>query len=372
MSFTRFFAVAAKETRHVLRDGKTLTAAFLIPVLLIFLFCDSLSLDVEDVPLAVFDQDRTPQSADLAERLEAGGCFRVVGRPSSYRELQGMLDGGLAEVSVVIPSHFGRDLLSGRCGLQVLVDGVNPSRTTAASGYVSMILEDYFAEAAGGQAAGRSVKRVNPRPRVWYNPSLESRNAIVPGLIALIMAILSALLTSTAVSKEWEGGSMELLLSTPVSKAEIIFGKFIPYFVIGAVDCSLLVLIASAVYGVQVKGSLALLALSSSLFLSGVLFQGLAISIAARNSLVANIAALLSTFLPTMLLSGFVFYIPGMPAAIRAVSCMVPGKYFISCARGVCSRASGLEFIAADLIFLALFSLIAAGIGFAAFKKRID
>lgn len=371
MNIIRLIAIVKKEFRHIMRDPKTFTSAFFIPILLIFLFCDSLSLDVNDINLAVLDHDQSMQSRYLIDKLQAGGYFKPILFCRNYSEVQKALNSGEAEVAVVIQPKFGSNLLKFEGNIQILCDGANPSRSSAGSGYINMILREYFTEIM--KESGKNVSlAVNPVTRVWYNPSLESKNAIVPGLIALIMAILSALLTSTAISKEWESSSMELLLSTPVSKFEIIFGKFIPYFVIGLIDCFLLIFIGTVLYKVPIKGNLFLLGFVCVVFLGGVLFQGLTLSIITKNSLVANIIALISTFLPTMILSGFVFYIPGMPKIIQYISCVVPGKYFINCARGIYAKSSDIDVLINDIIFLVIFNVIGLVVSMIKFRKKID
>ena len=371
MNLIRLFAIAKKEFKHIMRDRKTLISAFLIPILLIFLFCDSLSLDVNDLSLAVLDLDNSSQSKYLIDKVQAGGYFKVVRYCRNYSELQKSLNSGEAELSLVIPAKFGSDLLKHKSDIQVLADAVNPSRTTAGTSYMTMILRDFFTEIM--TINGNTVTApVNPVVRIWYNPSLESNKAIVPGLIALIMAILSALLTSTTISKEWESSSMELLLSTPVSKLEIIFGKFFPYFIIGCIDTTILICIARFLYNVKINGNIFLLALVCIVFLGGVLFQGLTISVITKNSLVANILALLSSFLPIMILSGFVFYIPGMPKIVQYVTYILPGKYFINCARGIYSKASDFNVLFNDILFLLVFNIFFILVAFVKFKKKID
>ena len=371
MNLIRLFAIVKKEFKHIMRDRKTLISAFLIPILLIFLFCDSLSLDVNDLSLAVLDLDNSSQSKYLIDKVQAGGYFKVVRYCRNYSELQKSLNSGEAELSLVIPAKFGSDLLKHKSDIQVLADAVNPSRTTAGTSYMTMILRDFFTEIM--TINGNTVTApVNPVVRIWYNPSLESNKAIVPGLIALIMAILSALLTSTTISKEWESSSMELLLSTPVSKLEIIFGKFFPYFIIGFIDITILICIARFLYNVKINGNIFLLALVCIVFLGGVLFQGLTISVITKNSLVANILALLSSFLPIMILSGFVFYIPGMPKIVQYVTYILPGKYFINCARGIYSKASDFNVLFNDILFLFVFNIFFILVAFVKFKKKID
>ncbi|MBR0518615.1 ABC transporter permease [bacterium] len=372
MNLIRLFAIAKKEFKHILRDPKTLASAFFIPIFLIFLFCDSLSLDVNDISLAILDLDNSIQSKYLIDKLQAGGYFRATRFCKNYAEVQKALNSGEAEISIVIPAKFGSDLIKHKGNLQILADGVNPSRTTAGTSYMTLILRDFFTELLTNSGQTLGISSVNHVIRVWYNPSLESRKAIVPGLIALIMAILSALLTSTTISKEWESSSMELLLSTPVSKLEIIFGKFFPYFIIGYIDTTILICIARFLYNIPIKGNIFLLALVCIFFLGGVLFQGLTISVVTKNSLVSNILALLSSFLPTMILSGFVFYIRGMPEIIQYISCIVPAKYFINCARGIYSKASNFDVLFYDILFLFAFNVFFVLVAFVKFRKKID
>lgn len=371
MNFYRLRAIIKKEIFHITRERKTLIAAFAIPVLLIFLFCDSLSLDVENISLALMDKDNSRQSRELACKFSSGGYFNIIAYPENYAEVNKLFESAGIAVCVAIPSGFSRDISRGGSSIQILVDGTDPSRSGTALNYISSIIQNYISSVSLNSDPA-NIKVITPEIRFFYNPSLKSKNAVIPGLIAIIMAILSALLTSVSISREWENSSMELLLSAPVSALEIIAGKFIPYFIIGLIDCFILILIGNVIYDVPIKGSFILLIAVCMIFLSSTLLQGLAISIVTRNSLVSNLVALLSSFLPTMILSGFVFCISDMPKVIQYITYLVPGKYFISCSRNLFLKAAGIEIIIVDILFLLIFNLIVFGVCLSKFKKTLD
>lgn len=371
MNISRLSAIIKKEIKHILRDPRSLISAIVLPMLLMFMYCESLNLDVDNLPMAVIDRDKTPQSRDLISKFTSSGYFYVELYSEKYEEVQGSLDRGECIVALVIPSDFSKKIKrSGEViSVQVLLDGTEPNRSAAASNYANVIIKTFAAEIAENHGS-RGV--VTPEVRVWFNPSLRSKNYIIPGVIALIMAILSALLTSTAISKEWENGAMELLISTPVSSFEIILGKFLPYFFIGLIDITILITAGYFVYGVPIKGSLLLLICLIVLFLSFCIMFGLALSSLLKSSLAANILSLLTMFLPTMLLSGFIFFIPGMPGFMQVLSSFVPAKYFILCSRAIYAKACGFDVLWPNMLVLFVFFLFFTILAIKKFKKKLD
>ncbi|MGV8118446.1 MAG: ABC transporter permease [Candidatus Xenobiia bacterium LiM19] len=378
MSLTRLAAVIQKEMLHIMRDKRSLVATILIPLMLMFAFCESLSLDVNNIPTVIIDYDRSPESRDFIGRFTSSGYFSIVEYVDNYRQMQRAIDRGDAVMGLSIPRDFGRKVRRADTGIpmQILLDGTDPNRGSIAAGYSALITQNFSREIIknrfqqlGMSPSGSSIES---QIRIWYNPSLRSKNYLVPGLMAMIMAILAALLTSTTVSREWENGTMELLISTPVSVFEIIIGKFIPYFIIGAIDSVLILLLGYYVYGVPIKGSLILLALVTTLFLSGMLMLGLFVSCAFRSSLMSNQIAFTVTYIPTMLLSGFIFFIPGMPWILQMVTQLVPARYFLTCTRSIFAKGVGLEVLGFDVFLLFAFNLLMFLLAFISFKKTLD
>ncbi len=378
MSLTRLAAVIHKEMLHILRDKRSLVATILIPLMLMFAFCESLSLDVNNIPTVIIDYDRSPESRDFVGRFTSSGYFSIVEYVDNYRQMQRAIDRGDAVMGLSIPRDFGRKVRRADTSIpmQILLDGTDPNRGSIAAGYSSLITQNFSREIIqrklqqmGISTSGSSIQS---QVRIWYNPSLRSKNYLVPGLMAMIMAILAALLTSTTVSREWENGTMELLISTPVSAFEVIIGKFIPYFVVGAIDSVLILLLGYYVYSVPIKGSLILLALVTTLFLSGMLMLGLFVSCAFRSSLMSNQIAFAVTYIPTMLLSGFIFFIPGMPWLLQMITQLVPAKYFLTCTRSIFAKGVGLEVLGFDVFLLFVFDLLMFLLAFMSFKKTLD
>jgi ABC-2 type transport system permease protein len=339
-SLRRILAIARKEAMQIRRDGRSLALAFLFPLVLMVLFGSALSLDVDRVPLAVLDRDGTFQSADLIARFTGSPYFTLARRAGSEREIDDAIDRRVALLALMIPAGFGADVLSGRTA-QVLAasDGSDAMTAQFALGYARGIAAAWNAE-----VRPRSYpSAVDLRARAWYNPGLKSRIFTVSGLIALVMIIVGAILTALCVAREWERGTMEQLLATPVRQGEILAGKFLPYFAIGVFDLVAAILLAMWGFGVPLRGSPLLLASLSSLFLAGALAQGILISSATRNQLMANQLALLTSFLPAFLLSGFFAPIINMPPVIRAITYLLPARYAMEISRGIMLKGVGLE-----------------------------
>lgn len=378
MSLTRLTAVIHKEMLHILRDRRSLAAAILIPLMLMFAYCESLSLDVNNIPMVIIDYDKSPESRDFAGRFTSSGYFSIVEYVDNYRQMQRAIDRGDAVMGLSIPRDFGRKVRRADTSIpmQILIDGTDPNRGSIAAGYSALITQNFSTEIIKNRfqqlGISTSGSTIQAQVRIWYNPSLRSKNYLVPGLMAMIMAILAALLTSTTVSREWENGTMELLISTPVSASEIVIGKFIPYFIVGMIDSILILLLGYYVYSVPIKGSLILLALVITLFLSGMLMLGLFISCAFRSALMSNQIAFTVTYIPTMLLSGFIFFIPGMPWILQMITYLVPARYFLTCTRSLFAKGVGLEVLGFDIFLLFMFNLLMFLLAFISFKKTLD
>jgi len=373
MNFSRLYAIIKKEIRHILRDPRSFISAIVLPMVLMIIYCESLSLDVDNLPAVVMDHDKTYESRELINRFTSGGYFYITDFVDNYTAIQKSIDEGKSVVAIVIPRDFSKNIISSNSkpSVQILTDATDPNRASIASSYAQMIVRE-FSAAKQRQKAKIGKPFVSSETRIWFNQSLRSKNFIIPGLIALIMAILSALLTSTAISKEWENGTMELLISTPVSASEIILGKFIPYFLIGIIDAVILISAGFFIYHVPITGSLFLLTAVIILFLSLCIMFGLVLSSILKSSLAANIVSLLMMFLPTMLLSGFIFFVPAMPKPLQILSCLVPAKYFINCSRGIYAKGTGFDILWIDMLILALFFILLFIICVRKFRKKLD
>jgi len=378
MNISRTLAVSRKEARQIVRDSRALYLALGIPVMLMVLFGYALSLDVDNIPLAVWDQDRTPESRDFTDRMTSSGYFRGVLYTDRYQSIVEAIDNNRVNVGIVIPFDFGRNLKAGRTAeVQAIIDGSDSTRAGLTISYLQSISdtfeEDFRKKGLTRQAVQSRIKSpVDPRIRLMYNPELKSRNNIVPGLVAIIMMVMAALLTSLTVVRERETGTLEQLISTPLKPAELIVGKLIPYFGLGYVDLIMVHLMGQYVFGVPFRGSLALLFLVSSVFLIGALSLGFLISVIAHNQLFATQLALFGTFLPSFMLSGFVFPIANMPTVVQWITNLIAAKYFVSILRGIYLKASGIEIIAFPLLVLVVFGLLVTTLAVGKLQKTLE
>ena len=358
----RIFALADKEWIQVRRDTRSLILSLVAPVLLVLLFGYALNMDVKHVRLAVMDMDRTSFTRQLVERFSHTEYLDVYYAERGYDEIYKLINKGSASMAIVIPAGFTSDFRKGHAtGVQLLVDGSDSLSSTVATGYVRIILSQFNVDMATGILARSGLSRpeqpVDLRSRIWYNEELKSRNLIIPGIIVIILAIISALITSLAISREWERGTMESLLSTPVRPFEVMTGKLIPYLVIGAFDVTLTFAIGYFVFGINMRGSFLELLALSMLFLVGTSTLGLVISSATRVQVLSIQVAMLVTYLPSFILSGFIFPIKNMPVIIQGITYLVPAKYMIYLIKGIV-----LKGVAASLMYMQiLFMLIFAG-----------
>ncbi len=376
MNHRRAWAVARKEFLHVLRDPRSLGMAVAIPMLLLMLYGYALTLDVDNVPTVVWDQSGTPSSRDFISQFAGSRYFSIAGYGWNYPELEREIDSGRALVALVVPRDFADDIRSGRpASVQMLVDGSDSNTATLAVAYADAVTRAYSQNLSVEelQRLGEPALRapIDFRPRVWFNPELESRNYIIPGLIAVIMMVIAALLTSLTVAREWERGTMEQLISTPVTGRELILGKLLPYFVIGLVDVLMAMLLGEFLFRVPLRGSALLVLLSAGIFLVGTMALGILISVVAKNQLMANQMAMVLTFVPSFLLSGFVFPIANMPAVIRAITYLVPARYFIALLKAIYLKGVGINVLAGEGFLLVVFaaSMILLAVGL--FKKKL-
>ncbi len=376
MNPLRIKAIAVKEFIHILRDPRSLGMAIAIPMLLLILFGYALTLDVDNVPMVIWDQDKSQVSQDLILDFKGSPYFKIIGYADGYPMLQDMIDENRAMMALVIPKDFSA--LTGayqKAPVQLLVDGSDSNTATIAIGYVDAVVSRYntrLVSEAVSRMGIRASAPVDMRSRVWFNPDLKSRNYIIPGIIAVIMMIIAALLTSLTVAREWEQGTMEQLIATPVKGRELVAGKLLPYFAIGLMDVVIAVGMGQFMFHVPLRGSVALLFLLSGIFLMGALSLGMLISIATKNQLLASQMAIITTFLPTFLLSGFAFAISNMPKAVQALSHIVPARYFMVILKGIYLKGVGLKVLGMQVVYLFLFSFITINLAVRKFKKKVS
>ncbi len=377
MKRRRVWAVARKEFLHVVRDPLSLAIAIALPMVLLTLFGFALSFDVDDVPVVVWDQSQSQASRELLSRFQGSRYFSLRERVWNYRDLERAIDTGAALVGVVVPSDFADRVESGRSAtLQVILDGSDSNTATLAAAYVESVVQGYSRQISLDQLRRRGERPpeapVELRPRVWFNPEMESRNYIIPGLIAVIMMVIAALLSSLTVAREWERGTMEQLIATPVQGRELILGKLVPYFCIGLFDVLLAVLMGEFVFHVPLRGSLLLLFGTATIFLFGALSLGILISVVTKNQLLANQLAIVATFLPAYLLSGFMTPIANMPHPLQLLTYLIPARYFVALLKSIYLKGVGLEILAAEVLLLAAFGGLTGTLAILTFKRKLD
>lgn len=375
-SLKRIKAVAWKEFVQIKRDPRSLGLALAIPIFLLFIFGYGLSLDIDHVHMAVWNQDIGSQATrDFLLNFKNSKYFRIASYTDNYRDIERKINHGDVLMALVIPKDFSHFLASGKTApLQLIVDGSDANTATIAMGYVRAVVSQYnvnLLTTVFQQHGLQPPKNVDARSRIWFNMGLTSTWFIVPGVIAMIIMIISALLTSLCIAREWERGTMEQLISTPVKAPELIIGKFIPYFTIGFFDLSIGVLMARFLFHVPFRGSYLLLIILSSLFLTGALSQGILISVVARTQLMASQFASLTTMIPTVILSGFVYPIFNMPKFVQAVTYLVPARYYIVILRELFLKGTGLLNMWDEAVFLVLFAMVMFSFAIKRFRKKV-
>ncbi len=355
----KVLAVGRKEFRQIARDRRSLLVLLFVPALFLLLYGYALNFDVQNVALAVRDLDRTTASRELVSSFVNSGYFRLVAEVGSPREMDEIIDRGDARAVLVIPARFQEDLVSGRrVPVQVIVNGDNSNTATTVMGYATQVLRASSAVHQLEVTSRPAMPAVSVEPRVWYNPQLRSALFLIPGLIAYIGMISAVISTALSVVREKERGTMEQIRMAPLGASTYIAGKTLPYFAISLATSVFVVLASMVLFELPMNGSWLLLLLSMSLYVAGALGLGLMVSTFAESQQVAFQVAVLVSFLPTMMLSGFVFPIASMPAAIQAVTYLVPARYFIVALRQILLKGAGIATFWEDLAALGLFALV--------------
>ena len=376
MNLRRLWAIARKEALHIRRDPRSLGLAVGVPLLMLLAFGYALTLDVDRVPFVVWDQSGTAQSREFVARFTGTPYFAFQGSIESYPQLERAIDTRTAMLALVIPSGFGRDLDAGRTApVQAIVDGSDSNTAGIVLGYTQAIALAFNRQLTLDQIRRRTGLApgtgLDLRTRVWFNPDLASRNFIVPGILAVIMGLISALLTSLTIAREWETGTMEQLISTPVRPPELILGKLIPYLGIGLVDLVIAVSMAVFLFEVPLRGSVPLLFGVGTVFIVATLAQGILISTITRQQLLASQVAMIATFVPAFLLSGFAFAIANMPVVVRGITYIVPARYFVALVKGIFLRGTGVTVLWGDALCLLGFAALMLVAAIARTRKQL-
>jgi ABC-2 type transport system permease protein len=366
-SLLRMLAMAGKEILHIRRDPRTLYMGLAMPVVMLLLFGFGMSFDVERIPLLLADGDHSQASRSLARRMVGGNEFVLVDEIDAG-QVPALLRRGQASAALLIPVNFERELLAGHDSpVQLLVDGSDGNLARQILSKADAIVRaESLVRMIPAEAPPLSVK-----VQTLYNPTNRSAFFMVPGLAAYLLAIAAVLLTALTVAGEWERGSMEQLFASPVGRLEIVLGKLLPYLALGMLQLLLVITLGALVFDVPIHGNLAVLFLAGLLFLSGMLGQGLLISVVARNQLVATQAGALSSLLPSLFLSGMLVPIENMPGIIQAISVVVPARYLVHALRTLMLKGGGFGVVAIDLAALLAFAVAVLGLATVKFKRRL-
>ncbi len=366
-------AVVKKEFIQIGRDPRSLFMLIFLPAFLLLFFGYVLSFDVRNVTLGVLDLDSSERSRELTLTMTAGEYFRLKTMFVSRADLDAALDDGSVMVGLVIPEGFTAALERGETApVQGFIDGSDGRKATIVQGYLQAYTTAYGQRVVADWALrmGRKVSLpITHEGRIWYNPELKSSLFLIAGLIVFILMITGTISTALSVVRERERGTMEQLLVSPLSAVTVIIGKTLPYLAISAVSTLIILTVGNVAFDVVIKGSMLLLAVAALLFVLAALGQGILISTITTSQQVAFFAAALSSILPSLLLSGFIFPISGMPLIIQAITMVVPAKYFVDLLRGIMMRGAGFETGMYDLLALVLFSIFMITVSAARLKK---
>jgi ABC-2 type transport system permease protein len=377
MSLRRILAMMRKEVIQIWRDPRSLLIIFAMPLVQLVIYGYGVNLDIKHIPLCVYDRDATQTSQDLLKHFQATDYFKVVHVAQNYRDVIQQIDRGACTVAMVVPPQFSEDLHShGQSSLQALLDASDSNTASIGMGYALSIVQAYSQgiqiEAQQRNGLPPATANVTYQPRTWFNEDLESEANIVPGVVAMVMAVVGAFLTSLTMAREWERGTMEQLIATPVRKLEIQMGKLIPYFIIGMMDTALCAGAAVWWFGVPFRGSWTTLFACSALFLIVVLSVGYLFSVTAKSQLAASQFALLVTLLPTFLLSGFIFPIDQMPVFVQWITRLLPARYYVSILRSLFLKGTTVRVMAGDIMALGIIATLLIIIATRAFHKRLE
>ena len=370
-------AILRREFIDVVRDRRSLILTFLYPISMLIMYGYGIRYDVDNVPLTILDYDETPESRDLAQQMIRSGYFQLVRWARNQHDVDRDLTTDASKAAVIIPIYFAAHLRAGApATVQAVIDGSDSNTATIAQGYLLAMMARYSAalpqtgplSLAVAQLAGPAIEL---KSRVWYNAELRSVNFIVPGIIAVIMMIVGAILTALSIVKEKERGTIEQILVSPIRPLEMMIGKIIPYVIIAFIDLTIIVTAGYFVFHVPIKGSLFQLAFFALFYLLASLGTGVFVSTIADTMQTAMLAAIFMSLLPSVLLSGFVFPIENMPAPIRLITYLFPGRYFVTAIRGIYLKGVGISVLWPEALLLLCFSAAIVWLSASRFQEKL-
>jgi ABC-2 type transport system permease protein len=365
----RLIAILQKEFIHIFRDPRSLVIIFLWPILMVFIYGYAITFDIKEIRLGLLDEDRSTASRDFVRKLTSSGCFKIT---QFFPDREGIEAGMLERLFtavLVIPKDFGRHLRTDReIPIQLLVDGSNANSATVAINYI----RSFCALQTLELNAGTIQMPLSVEPRVWYNPDLKSAHFIVPGLVAVVMMMICALLTSVTLVRERETGTLEQILVSPIRSFEMVAGKVMPYILLALLDSAMVIVFSILVFRVPFRGSAPFLLLASLAYVYCALSIGVLISSRAKTQQVAMMAAMVTTFLPSFLLSGFIFPIASLPIVLQAITYLVPARYFLIIIRNVMLKGVGLAALVKPFLFLVGFGTFVMAASVRRFKINLE
>jgi ABC-2 type transport system permease protein len=376
MRLHRLTAIARKELLQIIRDVRSVAIVVGMPVIMMLAFGYGISFDLKHLPVYVFDREGSQQSQDLLKHFQASRYFKVVRAVNDYPALIRAIDSGRCKLALVVPYDFSHRLNEGGAvSIQALIDATDGNSANLAIAYSQAVIQTYSRKVQLDWIRRQGQNEIEPPisvdARTWFNENLESMDNIVPGVVVIVMAVVGTFLTALIISREWERGTMEQLISTPVTAFELMLGKLAPYFVIGILDTCLCAVLGILWFGVPFRGDWSLFFASSTLFLIVVLSVGYFISVVAKSQLAASQISLFATFLPAFLLSGFIFPIDQMPIAIQAVTHILPARYYMAIVRNIFLKGSTITLLWNELLALLLLAFLLTILATRAFKKKL-
>jgi ABC-2 type transport system permease protein len=367
----RLRGMLRKESLQIIRDPSSIAIAFVMPLVLLLLFGYGVSLDARHIPLAIVVEQADANTASLSGAFQQSAYFDPIGY-ATIQDAQQALDQHLVSAIVWLRSDFSRRLLGGSSAdIGVILDGVDANQARITEGYLQGVWQSWLLDYLRQQGV-TDFAAVSLEPRIWFNAAVRSRDFLVPGLIAIIMTLIGAMLTSMVVAREWERGTMEALMVTPIRIGELALGKLVPYFVLGMGGMLLSVVMALFLFDVPLRGSLWVLVLTSALFMLVALGMGLLISVVARSQFVAGQLSIVVTFLPAFILSGFIFEIGSMPAPIQVITHVIPARYFVAILHSVFLAGDIWPIILANSAALLVMAVLFLGVARRKAHKRLD
>jgi ABC-2 type transport system permease protein len=366
-----FMGFLQKEFHHIFRDRRTAAILFGMPLIQLLLFGFAIRTEIQDVTLGIYDQSRDEVTHAIINKFASSGYFVLSKELHSQHEIEAAFSSGSITEALVFEPGFAEHLKrDGKAGVQVITDGSNPNVSKIVSGYTASVLQDYRNSSL--HEAGKEAAGVVMVPLMMFNPELKSVDLFVPGLMALILMLVSALMTSISITKEKESGTMEVLLVSSLRPAQIIIGKVVPYFLLSFINVVTIISIAFLVFGVPCRGSIILLLLESLLFIVTALSLGIFISSVTSSQQVAMMIALAGLLLPTILLSGFIFPVASMPLPLRMISNIIPAKWYLIIVRGIMLKGAGFSYIWKETMILVAMSAVLIMASIKKFKVRLD